>query len=264
MAGQSIAEIKKEYDLIKSMGVMEYKEQIAAIDKFALTHMADERAGVVKIVDSAIMFKNTVKAELGRINSMMRYERKHAGVYHHICGVDEVGRGPLAGPIVAAAVILPPEMIIPYLNDSKLVTEKRREELYDIIMENAVAVGIGIKSEKFIDEKGIQAADTGAMREAVEKLKVPADMILVDAFQIPDVIVKQEPIIKGDTLSVSIAAASIIAKVTRDRMMVELAEKYPGYDFEKNKGYGSPKHLSALKTVGPCEIHRRSFIKNYV
>ena len=181
-----------------------------------------------------------------------------------LCGVDEAGRGPLAGPVLTAAVILPKGLVIPMLNDSKQVSKKHREELYDIIMSTAVAVGVGMNPETVIDEKGIEFANKDAMRQAIRNLSVAPDMLLVDAVHIPEVDIPQVSIIKGDAKSVSIAAASIVAKVTRDRMMQEYDEKYPAYGFKDNVGYGSAAHIEALKTYGPCPIHRRSYIRNII
>ena len=173
-----------------------------------------------------------------------------------------MGRGPLCGPVVASAVILPKDCQILYLNDSKKLSEKKREELYDVIMEQAIAVGIGMASPERIDEINILQATYEAMRQAISGLKVKPAVLLNDAVTIPGVEIPQIPIIKGDAKSVSIAAASIIAKVTRDRMMVEYDRMYPGYDLASNKGYGTKAHMDALRTIGPCEIHRRTFIKN--
>lgn len=194
---------------------------------------------------------------------MSEFERKYADC-EYICGIDEVGRGPLAGPVVAGAVILPKDEMILYLNDSKKLSEKKREELYDIIMEKAVATGIGIVSPARIDEINILQATYEAMRMAIANLKVQPTLLLNDAVTIPQVDIKQVPIIKGDAKSVSIAAASIIAKVTRDRLMVEYDEVLPGYGFASNKGYGSAVHIEALKTMGATPIHRQTFIKNFV
>ena len=174
------------------------------------------------------------------------------------------GRGPLAGPVVAGAVILPADCEILWLNDSKKLSEKKRELLYDEIMEKAVAVGIGAVSPERIDEINILQATYEAMRIAISKLSVKPDLLLNDAVKIPGVELPQVPIIKGDAKSVSIAAASIVAKVTRDRMMVQYEDLYPGYEFASNKGYGSARHIAALKSLGPCPIHRRSFIGNFV
>lgn len=204
-----------------------------------------------------------LEKELARIESMSVYEREYSQC-HYICGIDEVGRGPLAGPVVAGAVILPKNETILYLNDSKKLSEKKREALYDEIMEKAVATGIGIVSPARIDEINILQATYEAMRIAVSNLKVHPDILLNDAVTIPEVDILQVPIIKGDAKSISIAAASIIAKVTRDRMMVEYDKVIPGYDFASNKGYGTKAHIAGLKELGPSPIHRTTFIKNFV
>ncbi len=202
-----------------------------------------------------------LEKERARIETMKVYEKEYES-HGWICGIDEVGRGPLCGPVVASAVILPKDCQILYLNDSKKLSEKKREELYDVIMEQAVAVGIGMASPEQIDEMNILQATYEAMRQAIAGLKVKPAVLLNDAVTIPGVEIPQIPIIKGDAKSVSIAAASIIAKVTRDRMMVEYDRIYPGYDLASNKGYGTKVHMEALKSIGPCEIHRRTFIKN--
>ncbi len=202
-----------------------------------------------------------LEKERARIEAMKVYEKEYES-HGWICGIDEVGRGPLCGPVVASAVILPKDCQILYLNDSKKLSEKKREELYDVIMEQAVAVGVGMASSQRIDEINILQATYEAMRQAIAGLKVKPAVLLNDAVTIPEVEIPQIPIIKGDAKSVSIAAASIIAKVTRDRMMVEYDRIYPGYDLASNKGYGTKVHMEALRTVGPCEIHRRTFIKN--
>ena len=194
---------------------------------------------------------------------MRSFEHQYGG-YGAVCGIDEVGRGPLAGPVVAGAVILSPDCEILYLNDSKKLSEKKRELLYDEIMEKAVATGIGVISPARIDEINILQATYEAMRMAISNLKVQPSVLLNDAVTIPLVEIPQVPIIKGDAKSVSIAAASIIAKVTRDHMMVEYEEIYPGYGFASNKGYGSAQHIAALKELGPTPIHRRTFIKNFI
>jgi ribonuclease HII len=165
---------------------------------------------------------------------------------------------------MAGAVILPKDHPILYLNDSKKLTEKKREELYEVIMKEAVAVGIGMASEQRIDEINILNATYEAMREAIGKLAPQPDILLNDAVKIPGVSIRQVPIIKGDAKSVSIAAASIVAKVTRDRLMAEYEKIYPGYGFAKNKGYGTAEHIAAIKEMGSCPIHRRSFIKNFI
>lgn len=204
-----------------------------------------------------------LEKERARIETMKVYEKEYES-HGWICGIDEVGRGPLCGPVVASAVILPKDCQILYLNDSKKLSEKKREELYDIIMEQAIAVGVGMATPQRIDEINILQATYEAMRQAISNLNVKPAVLLNDAVTIPEVDISQIPIIKGDAKSVSIAAASIIAKVTRDRMMVEYDRIYPGYDLASNKGYGTKVHMEALKTVGPCEIHRRTFIKNIV
>lgn len=248
-----IAEIKKEFqeaDMDSLHAVIEkYKE--------------DERTGVQKMIEKAHKEIEKLAKERARLEQMREFEHKYQE-YEYICGIDEVGRGPLSGPVIAAAVILPKDCEILYLNDSKQVSEKKREELYDIIMEKAIAVGIGSASHAVIDEINILNATYVAMREAISKLSVKPDLLLNDAVHIPEVNVKQVSLIKGDARSVSIAAASIIAKVTRDRMMLEYDKVFPGYGFASNKGYGSKEHIEALKTQGPCLIHRRSFISNFV
>ncbi len=248
-----IQDIKKQFN---SAGIDELK---ALIDEYG----SDERAGVKKIVESAAKKIVAYEKEVERTYRMKEYERKYENC-RYICGIDEVGRGPLAGPVVAAAVILPKDTDILYLNDSKQLSEKKREELYEEIISKAVAYGIGFADEDVIDEINILQADYVAMRKALSCLSVEPDILLNDAVTIPEVSIKQVPIIKGDAKSVSIAAASIVAKVTRDRFMVEMDKKYPGYGFASNKGYGSAAHISAIKEMGPCKIHRRSFIGNFL
>ena len=203
------------------------------------------------------------EAEHLRLEAMREYENSLTDV-EFICGIDEAGRGPLAGPVVAGACILPRDLDIYYLNDSKKLSEKRREELYDVIREKAIAWGVGIVDQTVIDEINILQATYLAMRTAVKALGVVPGMLLNDAVTIPGMDIPQLPIIKGDAKSVSIAAASILAKVTRDRIMLEYDRIYPGYGFAKHKGYGTAEHISAIKTIGPCEIHRRTFIKNFI
>ena len=204
-----------------------------------------------------------LEKEIARTKAMSTFEEEDKD-YPYICGIDEVGRGPLAGPVVAGAVILPKDDMILYLNDSKKLSEKKREMLYDEIMNRAVATGIGMASPARIDEINILQATYEAMRMAIDNLKVRPDILLNDAVTIPQVDILQVPIIKGDAKSISIAAASIIAKVTRDRLMVEYDKVLPGYDFASNKGYGTKAHIAGLKELGPTPIHRRSFIHNYV
>ena len=178
---------------------------------------------------------------------------------NYIAGIDEVGRGPLVGPVVTAAVILPKDFYDERINDSKKLTEKKRELLYDVIMENAISVGIGISSEDVIDEINILNATKKAMIEAVNNLNVRPEHLLIDAVKL-DIDIPQTSIIKGDAKSESIAAASIIAKVTRDRMMVELGKLHPEYDFKHNKGYGTKKHIEAIRKYGIIKEHRKTFV----
>ncbi|MBE6720485.1 MAG: ribonuclease HII [Ruminococcaceae bacterium] len=180
-----------------------------------------------------------------------------------VCGVDEAGRGPLAGPVYAAAVILPDGLIIPGVNDSKKLTEKKREALFDVIKSYAVSFSVATANEKEIDELNILQATYLAMRRAVEGLSVPADYAMIDGNRIPPLSIPAECIVKGDGKSMSIAAASILAKVSRDRYMLKIAEKYPQYQFEKHKGYGTKLHYEMLDKYGPCEIHRQSFLKTW-
>ena len=204
-----------------------------------------------------------LQAELQRTKNMQKFEEEYA-MYTHICGVDEVGRGPLCGPVVAGAVILPKNCDILYINDSKKLSEKMRDVLYDEISKKAVAWSVGVVSPARIDEINILQATYEAMRIAIENLKVTPDILFNDAVTIPVVDITQVPIIKGDAKSQSIAAASIMAKVTRDRMMAEYDKMYPEYGFAKNKGYGTKEHMNALREFGPTPIHRKTFIKNIV
>jgi len=223
----------------------------------------DTRLSVVKEIERANTRIRKYQEELARTYAISEYERKYSD-YTYICGIDEVGRGPLAGPVVAGAVILPKNCDILYINDSKKLSEKKREELYDIIMEKAVATGIGYASVERIDEINILQATFEAMRDAISKLSVSPDILLNDAVTIPQVSVPQVPIIKGDAKSISIGAASIIAKVTRDRLMADYDMVFPEYGFASNKGYGSAQHIEAIKKYGPCPIHRRTFIGNFI
>ena len=201
--------------------------------------------------------------ERQRLEGMREFENKYSDLAY-VAGIDEAGRGPLAGPVVAAAVILPKDIFLPFLNDSKKVTEKRRDVLFDEIKQNAIAYGIGIASNTLIDEINILQATYEAMREAINELEKTPDVLLVDAVHIPDINIKQVGIVKGDAKSVNIAASSILAKVTRDRLMAEYDKIYPEYGFASNKGYGTATHIAALKEIGPCAIHRKSFIGNFV
>lgn len=204
-----------------------------------------------------------LEAEIKRTELMKEFDREYK-IYGTICGIDEAGRGPLCGPVVAAAVILPDEYNILYINDSKKLSETKREEVYKEIDKYAVAYGVGIVSPERIDEINILQATYEAMRAAIHKLSVTPDILLNDAVTIPMVDIKQVPIIKGDAKSQSIAAASIVAKVTRDHLMEEYDKLYPEYGFAKHKGYGTAAHIKAIKEYGPCPIHRRTFIKNFI
>ena len=236
---------------------------VLELPDFIQIYSNDERAGVQKLVESAQKKLDKYYAELERIELLKKYERENSQ-YAYICGIDEVGRGPLAGPVVAGAVILPKDCDILYINDSKKLSAAKREELYDEIMEKAISVGIGMASPQRIDEINILQATYEAMREAISKLNPQPDCLLNDAVTIPGVTIHQVPIIKGDAKSISIGAASIVAKVTRDRLMEEYDAIFPGYGFASNKGYGSAEHIAALKEIGPSPIHRASFIKNFV
>ncbi|MCI6164884.1 MAG: ribonuclease HII [Lachnospira sp.] len=204
-----------------------------------------------------------LEAEKERIELMREFEEKYDS-YSYICGIDEAGRGPLAGPVVAGAVVLPKGKRILYVNDSKKLSEKKRDELFDIIKDEALTYAVGIISPERIDEINILQATYEAMRQAVNKLSVKPDIFLNDAVTIPGIEGKQVPIIKGDAKSLTIASASILAKVTRDRIMVEYDSMYPEYGFAKHKGYGTKAHIEAIKEYGPCPIHRKTFIKNFI
>jgi ribonuclease HII len=239
--------------------------QSALLDLPALIegYREDERSGVQAICNQ---YKNKLDAqqkEIERMTIMKQYETKYSD-YQYICGIDEVGRGPFAGPVIACAVILPKDCNILYINDSKQLSEKKREELYDEIISSAIAFGVGSVPPGQIDEMNILQATYEAMRKAIHNLSVKPDILLNDAVTIPGVNIKQVPIIKGDAKSISIAAASIVAKVTRDRLMVAYDKVFPAYDFASNKGYGSPKHIEAIKEFGLTPIHRRTFVKNFM
>lgn len=247
----------KEIDSRLKMAEDTEREQLMKV------YAPDDRAGVQKLLEKYRKQKEKLLAEKERLAKMRQYEEKYAD-HAFICGIDEVGRGPLAGPVVAGAVILPKECEILYINDSKKLSAAKRDELYDEIMDKAVAVGLGMASPARIDEINILQATYEAMRQAIGNLKVKPDLLLNDAVTIPEVVIPQVPIIKGDAKSVSIAAASIVAKVTRDRLMEEYDKVLPGYGFASNKGYGSAEHIKALQTLGPTLIHRRSFIGHFV
>lgn len=231
-----------------------YAELIAEFGK-------DERAGVQKLVKKYENARLKLEKEMARLEDMLIYERKYAE-YELIAGMDEVGRGPLAGPVVTCAVILPKECKIMYINDSKQLSAKQRDELYEEILDKCIAYSIGCVDNNRIDEINILQATYEAMRMAVAKMEPQPQILLNDAVTVPGIEIRQVPIIKGDAKSASIAAASIVAKVTRDRMMEEYDKQYPGYAFASNKGYGSAEHLEGLRKLGPTPLHRKTFIKN--
>lgn len=243
--------------------IAQIKEKLAQIhdaqDAYVLQLRKDERAGVQKLIQQ---FENRLAKEQAMINkakTMRQFENELlAKGYQAICGIDEVGRGPLAGPVVAAAVILPNDELILGLNDSKQLSKKKRESLYQIIQEKAVAIGIGVVDETTIDAINIYQAARLAMTKAVEQLVVQPDYLLIDAMEL-DLDIQQISLIKGDARSQSIAAASIIAKVYRDHLMFELDKQYPGYGFGKNAGYGTKEHLEGLEKYGVTPIHRKTF-----
>ena len=253
-AGERLKKASMRPEAESAAGLLENLEQ---------AYGEDTRSGVQALIRRSEKQREALGKETARIYQLQQYERDYEkeGL---ICGIDEVGRGPLAGPVVAGAVILPKNCEILYLNDSKQLSAEKREQLYDVILEHAVAVGIGIVSPQRIDEINILQATYEAMRQAIEKLNPQPAVLLNDAVRIPQVAIQQAPIIKGDAKSVSIAAASIVAKVTRDRMMEQYEEVFPGYGFARNKGYGSKEHIEALQTMGPTAIHRRSFIGHFV
>lgn len=223
----------------------------------------DERAGVIKLIMKYNKKKKAFEDEVQRIFDMKEFERKYSD-YQYICGIDEVGRGPLAGPVCAGAVILPKDAEILYVNDSKKLSGKKREELYKEITEQAIAYKTVFMNHEVIDEINILQATYKAMRQAVNELNPQPDLLLIDAVHIPELEVKQVSIIKGDAKSFSIAAASIVAKVERDHLMEKYDELYPEYGFAGNKGYGSKEHIEAIKKYGPCPIHRMTFIKKFL
>lgn len=265
---EKIGEIKARFaeagERLKKAFMRTEAESVAGLlENLEQTYREDTRSGVQALIRRSEKQRETLEKETARIYQLQQYERdyENEGL---ICGIDEVGRGPLAGPVVAGAVILPKNCEILYLNDSKQLSAEKREQLYDVILEHAVAVGIGIVSPQRIDEINILQATYEAMRQAIEKLNPQPTVLLNDAVRIPQVAIQQVPIIKGDAKSVSIAAASIVAKVTRDRMMEQYEEVFPGYGFARNKGYGSKEHIETLQTMGPTAIHRRSFIGHFV
>ena len=243
--------------------IKEIKEQLANIQRLddpLLTELEqDSRSGVIQAIAKR---KREIQKRLDedeRLEGMLAYEKEcYARGMELIAGVDEVGRGPLAGPVVAAAVILPKACKIPGLNDSKKIPKSKHKEIYEAVLQNAIAIGIGIKDNHVIDQVNIYEATKLAMMEAIGQLEPQPQHLLIDAMRL-DLPISQTSIIKGDANSLSIAAASIVAKVTRDQMMEEFDKEYPGYDFAQNAGYGTAKHLAGLDKLGVTPIHRRSF-----
>ena len=249
MSEKKISEIQKEYK----------DASIDFLPDFIEEYINDGRPGVSKIIGQAQKKMEKLRLERERIEKLKEFEKKYWEKYDYIGGIDEVGRGPLAGPVVTACVVLPKDCDILYINDSKKLSAAKREELYDEIMEKAVSVSIGVVSEKRIDEINILQATYEAMRQAIKESKVQPQLMLNDAVTIPEIDIPQVAIIKGDAKSISIGAASIIAKVTRDRMMVELDKLHPEYDFKHNKGYGTKSHIEAIYKYGVLKEHRKTF-----
>ena len=243
--------------------IKEIKEQLANIQRLDDPLLAeleqDSRSGVIQAIAKR---KREIQKRIDedeRLEGMLAYEKEcYAHGMELIAGVDEVGRGPLAGPVVAAAVILPKACKIPGLNDSKKIPKSKHKEIYEAVLQNAIAIGIGVKDHHVIDQVNIYEATKLAMMEAIGQLDLQPQHLLIDAMKL-DLPISQTSIIKGDANSLSIAAASIVAKVTRDQMMEEFDRKYPGYDFAQNAGYGTAKHLAGLDQLGVTPIHRRSF-----
>lgn len=250
---KKISDIKKEFETAGNEKLLELFEQYAE----------DSRAGVSGLIKQYQKKLERLEKERERLEQMRKYEHQYENM-GYVCGIDEAGRGPLAGPVVAGAVILPEDCEILWLNDSKQLSEKKREELYDEILDKAVTAEVGIVGPGRIDEINILQATYEAMREAVGKLAVRPQVLLNDAVTIPDMDIFQVPIIKGDAKSLSIAAASVLAKVTRDRLMKEYDKLLPEYGFAGHKGYGSAAHIAAIREYGPSAIHRRTFIKNFI
>jgi len=250
---KTVKEIKAELDLVN----------ISEITPLLDTYRCDTRSGVQSLIKDYEKKLSKYNAEIQRIKNISRYEDfLYSKGCKYIAGIDEVGRGPLAGPVVTCAVILPKDCIIMGINDSKKLSEKKREELCKEIKQKALAISLAMSNVNTIDTINILQATLKAMQKSVNNLSIEPEHVLVDAVRIPDISMGQTDIIKGDENSISIAAASIVAKVTRDHMMEEFHQLYPKYCFDKNKGYGTPEHIEAIKKHGLCPIHRRTFVKN--
>lgn len=253
MKGKSVKEIK---EIIESVKEDEYQKYIDILNQ-------DDRKSVQNLAKSLSKKLEKIKKEEERLELINTFENEgYKNGYIYIGGVDEAGRGPLAGPVVASVVVFEKDTKIPYVNDSKKLSEAKREELFDIIKEKALDYGIGIVDNDEIDEYNILNATYMAMKKAINSLNKKPDYLLLDAVTIPDLDIKQFPIIKGDAKSISIAAASILAKVTRDRLMYKYDEIYPQYGFKHHKGYGTKEHYEAIENFGITPIHRKSFLKN--
>ncbi len=257
---KSISQIKAEYQAAPE----------TMLPAFISEYSQDERAGVQTLCKQAARRLEKLEEEKKRVHGMRLFEQQAAAPYQIllqngglICGIDEAGRGPLAGPVAAGACILPPDHDLLYVNDSKKLSEQKREELYDQITKEAIAWSVGIAEPARIDEINILQATYEAMRQAISALSPAPAVLINDAVQIPGISIPQVPVIKGDAKCISVAAASILAKVTRDRLMREYDRLYPAYGFAANKGYGSKDHIAALEKYGPCPIHRRSFITHF-
>ncbi len=244
----TIKEIQQRLELVTDL-----------FDPFLAEAANDQRSGVQKAIEKR---KRAIQAELDedlRLEQMLQHEKElYKADYQTIAGIDEVGRGPLAGPVVAAAVILPPGCKIKGLNDSKKIPKKKHQDIYQAVMNKAMAVGVGLIDNEIIDQVNIYEATKLAMKEALSKLCLKPDYLLIDAMKL-DIDIPQESIIKGDANSLSIAAASIVAKVTRDKLMADYDKEYPGYDFAQNAGYGTKSHLQGLERNGVTPIHRKTF-----
>ena len=261
ISGLSYKIVKEKVDEINVNELHDSQELINIIDILK----ADKRKNINSLGDKLQRAKEKIENEIKRVRSMYDFDKSFEGL-NIIAGVDEVGRGPLAGPIVSCAVVLDlnvvDEELILWINDSKKLNEKKREELAEVIKEKALAYHIASRDSKEIDSRGIGVCNNEVFLEACNSLEVKPDLVLSDGYTVKGIKIPNKSVIKGDTKSASIAAASIVAKVYRDNLMKEYALKYPGYGFEANVGYGSSKHIEAIKENGPCEIHRKSFLNN--